>query len=255
VLGQPGIIDREVRSHISDLSNVGTVSLVSSFSGISSRVCVTSSPLEVNVVSNTDVQFLRNEIILSSRVSLDNVSSLSTNVQVPYSGAGRNAGLAFGFDVEDVRSVLEGSAELVSVHGHLHDSWWGCGNIGEHVVVDRGSSSVVFPVNEVGRWVVSVKSSSIFSVVKISGRDVVSQSQNAVAVVVGNARKVRSSGKGPVVVIVVSTQAVSEVVVSREGGNNAIRGWQSRVRNVGPNTILLCASVLVVGRKGLSALV
>jgi hypothetical protein len=139
--------------------------------------------------------------------------------------------------VEDVRSVLEGSSELIGVHGHLHDNIGG--NVGKHVIVDWRVSSVVLPVNEVGGRVVSIELGSVLCVVNIGGGNVVSQSENTVAVVVINARLLRSSWKSPVVVGVVSSNGVSKVIISLPRSLNAIRsrvfiifgGWS---RNFGP---------------------
>jgi len=65
-----------------DLGNVGSIGLGSSFSGVTSGVLVASSPLEVNVISESDVKVLRNKVVLGGWVCLDNISSLSSDIQV-----------------------------------------------------------------------------------------------------------------------------------------------------------------------------
>jgi len=59
-----------------------SVSSILSFSRVSSGVSIATSPLEVDVVSNSGVKVLRDEVILNRGVSLDDVSSLSSDVQV-----------------------------------------------------------------------------------------------------------------------------------------------------------------------------
>jgi len=77
--------------------------------------------LEVNVVTNSGVQVLRNEVVFSGRVSLDDVSSLSSNVQVEDSGKSRYS-LRSWNNVEYVGSVLEGSSELSGIKGEFQFS-------------------------------------------------------------------------------------------------------------------------------------
>jgi len=78
-------------------------------------------------------------------------------------------------DGEDVRSVLEGSEELVGVDGHLDLSSRvsrETSNSRDRVLFDRGSSSVERGIKETS---VGIVSGSVLSL-QISGRDVVSQS-------------------------------------------------------------------------------
>jgi len=82
VLGDPVISDGESVIGADDLNVVRSVSSVLSLSSRSSGVGVTSSPLEVNVVSNSGVKVLRDEVVLNRGVSLNDVSSLSSDVQV-----------------------------------------------------------------------------------------------------------------------------------------------------------------------------
>jgi len=102
------------------LNHVGSVSACGSFSSVSVGVSIASSPLEVDVISLSSDEERGDKIVLGGGVSLDDVSSLSSHVKVENSlkeGDGSGSWL----DVEDVRSVLEGSSELsgINCHGHV----------------------------------------------------------------------------------------------------------------------------------------
>jgi len=71
---------------VSNLNPVASISSVSSFSGVTSGVGVASSPLEVNIVSNSSVQIRWDKIVFSSGISLNDVSSFSSDIQVENSG-------------------------------------------------------------------------------------------------------------------------------------------------------------------------
>jgi len=127
-----GVKERDVRGHpsitgghgsvkIGHLDNVASVSSVNSFSSISSGVGVTSSPLEVNVVSSSSSEVGGDKVILSGRIGLDDVSSLSSYVEVEDSLEWGDSSWS-GSDLEDVRSVLEGSSELrgIQCKGNVH---------------------------------------------------------------------------------------------------------------------------------------
>jgi len=73
------------------LDKVSSVSSVGSFSGISCWVGVASSPLEVDIISNSGVQPLWNKVVFSGWVGLDDVSSLSSDVQVENTGNRANS--------------------------------------------------------------------------------------------------------------------------------------------------------------------
>jgi len=158
-----------------ELNNVASVSLVSSLTSVTSRVGVATSPLEVNVVANGNKESLGNEVILSSWVGLDDVSSFSSDVQVVDLFSACNSSRSAS-DVEDIRSVLEGTAELVGVHCQLHGE---ASLVQDGVLEKRGSTSVRGPVNES-----LVRSVGIGSSVRSA--DVVSESQHAVAVILGD---------------------------------------------------------------------
>jgi len=144
VLGNP-VIRGGIRSiEVRDLDHVAPVSLISSFSGISGWISVASSPLEVNVISRSSNEESWNKIVFSGRVSLHNVSSLSSDVQVEDSLKRRDS-RGSGSNVEHVRSVLEGSSELGSINGKRHVESV-LSNV--RILGHRGVGSVVGPVNE-----------------------------------------------------------------------------------------------------------
>jgi hypothetical protein len=208
VLLDPIIGDGVRGPWVGDLDTVRSVSSVGSFSGISGGIGVTSGPLEVDVISNSGVQVSWDEVVFGGWVSLDDVSSLSSNVQVKDSGKSGNSTGSLG-DFEDVRSVLEGSSELSGIlsKGEFHG---GISFVDDGVLLNNGHVVIVGPVNEsrsgVGHLIVSV----------FSGGDVVSDSENAVASLSGFSAvfTVRNS---PVEVVGISSSvlhSVSEVVIS-----------------------------------------
>jgi len=74
------------RSIIGDLNDVASVGLVLSFSSISSGVVIATHPLEVDVISLSDFQVVGNKVIFDGWIGLDDVSSLSSDVQIVNSG-------------------------------------------------------------------------------------------------------------------------------------------------------------------------
>jgi len=203
VLGNPVIACGHRGVEVGNLHHVASVSLIGSFTSISCGVGVASGPLEVDVVSRSSSEVGRSKVVLSGGVSFHDVSSLSSNVKVEDS-LKRGDSRGSGSDVEDKRSVLEGSSELGSVDGErdvesiLSNVW---------VILERRVVGIGSPVNESSVGSIGVGSS-------ISSGNVVSHSEDTVAVVRINARLVRACGQGPVVVGVESISGVSEVVVS-----------------------------------------
>jgi len=82
VEGEPFIRSGLAVLELFDLDHVGSVCSFSSFSSVSSGVGVTSSPLEVNVVSSSGSEVCWDKVVFSGRVGLDDVSSLSSDVDV-----------------------------------------------------------------------------------------------------------------------------------------------------------------------------
>jgi len=127
------------------LNDVASVSLVSSFSSISGWVLIASSPLEVNVISNSGVEIRWDEVVFSGGISLDNVSSLSSDVQVKHTGQRWNISRSLG-NVENERSVLESSSVLAGVHGQLEVDGGILGN--DWVLQERRVGSIVGVIHE-----------------------------------------------------------------------------------------------------------
>lgn len=208
VLGDPSISYR-VRSIFSwDLDSIASVSSVSSFSGISGWVVITTSPLEVNVITNSGIHVLRDEVVFSGGVGLDNISSLSSNVQVEDSGKGRNS-IGSLDNVEDMRSILEGSSELSGIEGEFQFS---SGNIfiDDGVLSDWRSIVIHGVISKT-----SIRSGHIW-ISFFNRGDVVSHSEDAVAVSIVNAVFISTAGKSPVVVVGKSSilLSVTQVVFS-----------------------------------------
>jgi hypothetical protein len=109
-------------------------------------------------------------------------------------------------------------------------------------ILSEGGSSIIHgPINKSSIGSVSIST-------QIGSRDVVSQSNSTSAVVGFNAGEFVSLGHGPVVVVsMTSSSSVSEMVVSGEGGSNAVGSSNSVGGNFGPFEGLLKALSLVVG--------
>jgi len=193
-----------------DLDTVSSVSSVSSFSSISGWVGVASGPLEVDVISNSGIQVLWDKVVFSGWVGLDDVSSLSSNIQVEDSGQSGNSIGSLG-DSEDVRSVFEGSSELGGIlsKGEFKKGIF----VDDGVLLNWGGISIELGVNESRSWVRHIIE-SVFS-----GGNVVSNSESTAASCI-RFGAVFSRGNGPVVVVVESwiLLSISEVVFSGPWG-------------------------------------
>jgi len=222
-----------------DLDDVASVSLVSSFSGITSGVGITTSPLEVNVVTNSGVQESGDEIVFSGGESLDDVSSLSSDVDVVDTSSGAHT-TGSGSNVEGVRSVLEGSSELGGIHGQLMRSTILSNNL---VFRDGGVGSVGSPVNESSIGSVSIGS-------HISSGDVVSQSESTVAVVLANAFFITTSGESDVDGVIITSSTSTQMVFSGPGGLNAKRSSNLPCGNSVPCSLVSSTSNGVVSSVG-----
>jgi len=106
-------------SQSGELNHVGPISLGSSFSSVSGGVGVTTSPLEVDEIVGTSHEVGWHKVVLSGGISLNDVSSLSSYVEVENSLGCGNSRWS-GQEVEHVRPVLEGSSELRGIGGELH---------------------------------------------------------------------------------------------------------------------------------------
>jgi len=92
----PGIGDGLGIVGVNDLNKVGSISSIGSLSGVSSGVSVAASPLEVDVISDSGIEVLRDKIVLGGGVGLDNISSLSSDVQVVESSRSRDSRRSLG---------------------------------------------------------------------------------------------------------------------------------------------------------------
>jgi hypothetical protein len=244
---QPGIGSWERGLELLDLDNVVSISSIGTLPSISCRVGITSSPLEVDVISRSNSEIIGGKVVLGGGEGLDDVSSLSSDVKVEDSVGVQNSRWSRS-DVEHVRSILEGSSELGGIDGQGHhglsinkgglrgrssgDSW---------VLGDGGVVTVHGVIDESSIGSVSVGS-------QISGGDVVSDSEDTVAVVVSNAREILSEGESPIVVIAVETiSSVSEEVISGIRSLNAVRGGDSMSGDLGPGKSVRKTFSLVVG--------
>jgi hypothetical protein len=169
--------------------------------------------LEVDVISNSGVQVLWDKVVFSGWVGLDDVSSLSSNIQVEDSGQSGNSIGSLG-DSEDVRSVFEGSSELGGIlsKGEFKKGIF----VDDGVLLDWGGISIELRINESRSWVRHIIE-SVFS-----GGNVVSNSESAAASCI-RFGAVFSRGNGPVVVVGKSwiLLSISEVVFSGPWGLDA----------------------------------
>jgi hypothetical protein len=76
-----------------------------SFTGVVGRICITSSPLNVNEIALTNFQIIWSEVILDCRVSLDDVATFTTNVEIENTTNRRNSRRTRS-DCEYMRTIL-----------------------------------------------------------------------------------------------------------------------------------------------------
>jgi len=235
VLGNPIIRSRERSIKVRDLDHVASVGSLGSFSCISSWVSVASGPLEVDIISSTSNKESGDKIIFSGGVSLDNVSSLSTDVKVENSLKRRDSS-GSGSNVEHVGSVLEGSSELRGIDGKRNVEPV-LSNV--RILSDRGVSSVLSPINKSRIGSVSIASN-------IVGGDVVSKSQYAIAVIIIDARLILVRRNSPVEAGLESIDAVTQMVISRPSSFHANGSGNSPRRYFDPFVTSSKASRFVI---------
>jgi hypothetical protein len=191
------------------------------------------------------MEVLGDEVILSGGIGLHNVSSLALHVQVEDSSSAKYS-LRSRLDVEDMRSILEGSSVLAGIESELVRSTI---LLDDRIVLHRGSITVGSPVDEASIGSVTVRS-------EIVGGDVVSESKHAVAVVVLNARQVVLSGRESQVVHVLESHflasTAAEVVVSAPGCLHTVRSGDIMSGSLHPLIALSLAISFVVLRSRLS---
>lgn len=147
--------------------------------------------------------------------------------------------------MEHVRSILEGSSELGRVNSQFHSLFV---LVHDGIVLNGRRSSIHSPVNESSIGSVSIRT-------QIGDGDVVSDTQDAVAVVVFNARKFLLGRKSPVVVGGESNNvsSISQVIVTSPGSLDAIRSRDSERRDFGPGQGSISGRFLVASSFGVGS--
>jgi len=204
---------------VEDGDQVGTISTTSTLTGITSLtittittvvVSVGTSPLDVDPVVGGDRELAGDEVVFDRRESLDNVTTLTTDVQVP-DGTSGEAGRTL-LDVEQVSTILESTAKLISVDGES-ERLLVRANVDSRVLTDRRVVTVHGGVD-------------VPSVVIISG-DVVTETEDTLGIFsvvdLGGTSGGISEGikirEGPEVVGHISgTTSVTEVIVTGPRG-------------------------------------
>ncbi len=157
----------------------------------------------MDIISNTGIQQSGSKVVLGGGISLDDVSSLSSNVDVEDTGSSLHT-TGSGSNVVDVRSVLEGSSELGGIQSQLMRSTI---LSDDFIVLNRGVISVGSPVNETSIGSVSIGA-------EIGGGDVISDSEGTVAVILSNAFLILRGGESDVDGVEVSVGTRSQMVFS-----------------------------------------
>lgn len=120
----------------SPLSSVPSLSVTSRCTVV---VCVGTGPLEVDTFVLCNGHSVRNEVVLDSWISLYNVPTLPTHIQVV---DGASLGVLVGHcstwaEQHDVGAVLEGTAKLGSVDGQSEWLVGGGADVHVGVLLDR----------------------------------------------------------------------------------------------------------------------
>lgn len=198
----------EIAGGIDDLSDVGTISFISSLSLIVGGVGVTAGPLEVHIITHHSVKALRHKVIFDSGINLHDVSSLPSDIEIEDSSRVRNIGRSRA-NVEDVRSILEGSAILIGVERHGE----GVSKVlYSFILMHRGGGSIELGINKgaIG------KAPSII----VPSGDVVSETECAVFIDI--IRNGPVEGRG--VSLMVLGNRVSKMIISSPLSDLAHRG-------------------------------
>lgn len=221
---------------VEDGNQVGTILLVTSISGLVGGVVVGSSPLEVDVVSTGDLEVVGSEIVLDTRVALDNVSTAAANTQVEDTRSGLNVGGTLG-DLEGMRAILEGTSKLVGVdvEGEIAEEFLSVDSVVDVGVVGDGRLSTGGSVESVVDHL-SVSLVDVGKAVVITRRDVVADTENAGGVV-GVVSIVLNLRDDPLVGL--SHQRggdvdVTEMVITRESRSEALRSGDTPLLDLNP---------------------
>jgi len=171
------------------------------------------------------------KVVLGGGVGLHNVSSLSSDIQVKDSLKSGETSRSWS-NVEYVRSILEGSSELSGIKSQSQVQSV-LSNSG--ILMNRGVSSISSPINETTRRIISVGS-------QINSGNIVTESENAVAVVVYDARLLVRCGESPVVAGLVSINSATQVIVSGINSRKAV--WSRKVKSGNFNPVVFSSSAV-----------
>jgi len=227
-----------------DRHQVGTISLILSVTSLTSGVVVRTSPLEVDIVSASDLEVVGGEIVLNAGVSLDNVSTASTDGQVEDTSSRLDVSWAL-HNLEGVRAVLEGTTELggVDIDGQVASlTVVGINteaNLG--VSLDGGLLTIEGGIDHLTLALINVSEGLV-----VTRGDVVADTEDAsselfvlVEVDVGDDPLIGLSHDGTVDV------DITQVVIAALSGSEAVRGGDSPVLDLDPLVAVLGAGSLV----------
>lgn len=226
-----------------DGNKVGTIILIKTVTSLVGRVVVGTSPLEVDVVSTGDLEGVGGEIVLTAGVALDDVSTTTTDSQVEDTGTSLNVSRALN-DLEGVRTIREGTTELVGVdvEGEVAEATDIIDTVVDvGVVGHRGLIlTVVGSIDHLTLTLINVGKTVV-----ITRRDVVTKTESAGGVLLVLVEV--NVGDDPLVVLshdVASDVNVTQVVVARLGGSEAIRSADTPLFNLNPLVAVLGARLL-----------
>jgi len=208
----------------------------------------------MDAIVGGDVELIGVEVILDSRKRLNNIATLSTDVEVVQSRArgenvrrctdtiaGANLGTSrTGQKSENVAAVLKSSSELCSVDGKA-ESLVRRTNIDIGILLNRGLNALTVIVVETGI--------DHPGIVVISGH-VVSKTQNTTLRRIDTGWRIagdaRDEWKGPVIAIRLTVTTVSKMVDSAPWSLDTFRGINAKRRNALPSTVIGNTSSTVV---------
>lgn len=226
-----------------DGHKVAAIILIKTVTSLVGRVVVGTSPLEVDVVSTGDLERVGGEIVLASGVALDDVSTTTTNSQVEDTGTGLNVSRALN-DLEGMRTIREGTTELVGVDvegevaelASIIDTVVDVGVVGHRGLI----LTVVGSIDHLTLTLINVGETIV-----ITRRDVVTKTESAGGILLVLVEV--NVGDDPLVVLshdVASDVNVTQVVVARLGGSEAIRSADTPLFNLNPLVAVLGARLL-----------
>ena len=124
----------------SSLASVTSLSVTARGSVV---VCIGPCPLEVDTLVLVDGQSIGHKVVLHGRICLDNVPTLSTDIEV-MDGASFGISVSEGTaraELHDVGAVLEGTTKLSGVDGQTKRFVSGRADVNIGVLLHRGENS------------------------------------------------------------------------------------------------------------------